>query len=126
MTVTHMTITIPLRTTHNLPATLRGILPATLQAEPVIADGLPPLAGPLNGPVAAAYRAQLRLHNQAGIPVISGQCVLQIGATELRCAVLEPLGIEAYAHAQPAQRTAIRERIWRRVTYATLEFDRDD
>jgi hypothetical protein len=64
----------------------------------------------------------LRVHNQAGIPIIEGQNRVEAGQCSFTVSELRPLGIEAYAHKREAERLQIARRIWSRRAYGTLTF----
>jgi hypothetical protein len=96
-------------------------LPDKLSAGPEHAEnGLPWLHGELRAPTQEPQMLTVRVHNNAGIPVIVGHALLEAGAQHITIRDLLPLGIEAYAHYSAEQRLHIAQRVWSRVAYATL------
>lgn len=85
---------------------------------------LPCLRGELPSPAAAAIVVILHIHNSAGIPIIEGRAHLAAGEHSIVFADLRPIGIDAYAHKSPAERTQIAARIWTRRAYGTLHLQR--
>jgi len=85
-------------------------------------DRLPMLHGELGVAAPRSLRLVLRVHNQAGIPIIEGQNRVEAGQRSFTIGELRPLGIEAYAHKREAERLQIARRIWSRRAYGTLTF----
>ncbi len=83
-------------------------------------DGLPWLTAPLDHPARQNLVVTLRIHNQAGIPIIEAQSQIAAGAVTLIFRELTPLGIEAYAHATAERRLEVAQRVWSRRSFAIL------
>jgi hypothetical protein len=100
-------------------AELAGV--TALQIDPEEAtDGLPWLTAQLRRPAVRPVSVTLRIHNQAGIPIIEAQTEVAAGAATLTFCALKPLGIEAYAHAPEERRLEVARRVWSRRAYAIL------
>ena len=98
-----------------------GAYPAELQPDSEAhAGGLPWLEGRLGIAAPQPLSLQVRLLNQAGIPVMQGHGTIQTGQQSFFITGLQPIGIEAYAHKGEAERTKIGQRIWSRCTQAVL------
>jgi hypothetical protein len=108
--------TLPLRTTE---PPLTGITVLQIDAVPQ-PNGLPGLTAQLARPTGHAFIVTLRIHNQAGIPIIEAHSRLAAGADTLIFSELTPLGIEAYAHAPAERRLEVAQRVWSRRAYAVL------
>jgi|GEM_PF-2948194 len=84
--------------------------------------GIPSLWGTLDVPAAQPVVVTLKIHNQAGIPIIEGRTQIERGERQFSFHNLQPLGIEAYAHKSDVERVQIGQRIWSRGVYGTLTF----
>ncbi len=85
-------------------------------------NGFPRLKGELVTAAPEPLNINLRIHNQAGIPIIEGQSSIKAGERKFIFTQFHALGIEAYAHVSAAERLTISKRIWTRSAYATLVF----
>jgi hypothetical protein len=104
-----------------------AVLPHELQTDSEHSKGgLPHLHGTLAHPASCILYLTVRLHNQAGIPIIEGRATVAAGAAHFTIHNLVALGIDAYQHYSDEQRAAIAQRIWRRCAYATIGVARDD
>lgn len=108
--------TLPVR---SADAPLAGIAALHLSGD-IQANGLPALYAHLEQPLARALTVTLRIHNQAGIPIIEAYSQIAVGAATLTFGELNPLGIEAYAHSPPERRLEVAQRVWSRRAYAIL------
>lgn len=84
-------------------------------------EGLPALTGELACPAARPLRLVLRVHNAAGVPIVTGETEVDAGADRIEFSALRALGIEAYAHVREEERTRVAQRIWSRRAYGVLE-----
>jgi hypothetical protein len=109
--------TLPVRTTE---APLTGLTTLSIDAEHTTA-GLPWITARLPQAVAATVVVTLRIHNKAGIPIIEATTELSSGADQVTFTTLNPLGIEAYAHAPEDRRLEVAQRVWSRRAYATVQ-----
>lgn len=85
-------------------------------------EGTPWLYGEFSVAVPHHLNLKLRLHNQAGIPIITGETLLEAGTQAFIFQALSPLGMEAYIHKPAAERIQVAQRIWSRAAYGTLIF----
>lgn len=96
--------------------------PTELQLTWRSVHSLPGLAGELGITAPGRFKLILRVHNRAGIPIVEGQSYVEIGQRRFVFEELDVIGIEAYAHVSVEERQKIRQRIWSRRAYATLQF----
>jgi hypothetical protein len=83
-------------------------------------SGIPSLYGKFGIPAPQCLHLILRIHNQAGIPIIEGETKVDLGQYNFVFHKLNVLGIEAYAHLSEVEQQKIIERIWTRRAYANL------
>ena len=103
-----------------IPATAQ---PCELQVDPERhTHGLPWLYGELGIATPQNLILGLRIHNQAGIPIIEGQSSVEAGQRQFTFTDLHAIGIEAYTHVPEIERQHISDRIWSRRAYGTLTF----
>lgn len=84
------------------------------------AEAMPVLHGELETATLRPLRLVLRVHNQAGIPILEAHSQLPAGQRQFTFDDLRPLGIEAYAHKSTSEQQAVARRIWSRRAYGTL------
>lgn len=97
--------------------------PRELQVDPERrTHGLPWLYGEFSTTVPQGLILGLKIHNQAGIPIIEGQSRVEAGQKQFIFTELHAIGIEAYAHLPELERQQISDRIWSRRAYGTLTF----
>ena len=112
---------LPIRLNHNTHSISSAAQPRELQTDgEQHTSGIPWLHGEFDTTISQSIVVVLQVHNKSGIPIIEGQCQLEVGQRQIIFQELRPLGIEGYAHAAEAERVQIGRRVWARAAYGKL------